>query len=378
MGFLITSTKTDNYWTPGLFWNTANDQPTKPKAGIYMKITGSGSHIYFGTSNAYGTGLTNDAMVIDHSGNIGIGTTAPANAIDVRRSTAAGRTNMDFTNGASVASGNKLRIRLGAFSGFVGSDLHPYIESIVENAGTGATGVALGTYDGVSASNEVMRISGLTQNVGIGVTTPLAVLHLRAGTATASTSPLKFTSGTKLTTAEAGVHEYNGNHLLSNSSVRFPVGGTLFQHFADAGNTTTSETDLVTDTTAASTLAVNGDQIEGDYGGVFVSSGTATRQIKLYFGGTAIFDTGALTLSLSSGWNLYAMVMRVSSTVVRYTVSFTTQGAALAAYTASGELTGLTLSNTNVMKITGTAAGVGAATNDIVAKLGTLSFRPAA
>ena len=45
-------------------------------------------------------------------------------------------------------------------------------------------------------------------NVGIGQTTPTAVLHLKAGTATASTAPLKFTSGTLNTTAEAGAVEF--------------------------------------------------------------------------------------------------------------------------------------------------------------------------
>lgn len=50
--------------------------------------------------------------------------------------------------------------------------------------------------------------------VGIGVTAPTAVLHLKAGTATASNAPLKFTSGTSLTTAEAGAMEYNGTNLF--------------------------------------------------------------------------------------------------------------------------------------------------------------------
>jgi hypothetical protein len=75
---------------------------------------------------------------------------------------------------------------------------------------------------------------------------------------------------------------------------------------------------------------------------------------------------------------MYATLIRVSATVIRYMISFATEGAALAAYTAVGELTGLTLSNTNILKITGQAAGIGAATNDIVAKLGTLSWYPAA
>lgn len=150
------------------------------------------------------------------------------------------------------------------------------------------------------------------------------------------------------------------------------VGATtpLFDHYTNAGNTTTTETDLYSDTTAASALSANGYKIEAEYGGSFVSSATATREIKLYFGGTAIFDTGALTLSLSSAWTCYATLIRVSSTVVRYMISFATEGAALSAYTAVGELTGLTLSSTNVLKITGQAAGVGAATNDIVATLG--------
>lgn len=148
---------------------------------------------------------------------------------------------------------------------------------------------------------------------------------------------------------------------------------TIADHYTDAGNVTTGETDLYSDTLDPGLLGDNGDKIEAEYGGVFVSSGTATRQLKLYFGGTAIFDSGALTLSLSSGWTMYVTLIRVSSTVVRYMISMTTEGAALAAYTAVGELTGLTLSAANILKITGQAAGVGAATNDIVAKLGTVS-----
>lgn len=44
--------------------------------------------------------------------------------------------------------------------------------------------------------------------LGIGVSSPTARLHLPAGTATANTAPLKFTSGTLLTTAEAGAVEF--------------------------------------------------------------------------------------------------------------------------------------------------------------------------
>ncbi|MES2428251.1 MAG: glycosyl hydrolase family 28-related protein [Bacteroidota bacterium] len=50
--------------------------------------------------------------------------------------------------------------------------------------------------------------------IGAGVTSPTAILQLKAGTATASTAPLKFTSGTNLTTGETGAMEYNGTNLF--------------------------------------------------------------------------------------------------------------------------------------------------------------------
>ena len=152
----------------------------------------------------------------------------------------------------------------------------------------------------------------------------------------------------------------------------------IFDHYASVGNVGTGEDDLYSDTTAASQLSANGEKLEAEFGGTFVSSATATREVKVYFAGTAIFDTGALTLSLSSAWTCYVAIIRVSATVVRYMVTFATEGAALAAYTSVGELTELTLSNTNVLKLTGEAAGVGAATNDIVAMLGSISWVPAA
>lgn len=180
------------------------------------------------------------------------------------------------------------------------------------------------------------------------------------------------TPGNMVGWASPGVMQ-DGGAPLSNAR-----SGALFDHFTDAGNVTTSETDLYSDTLVASQFLTNGDKVTADYGGTFVSSATATREIKIYFGGSAIFDTGTLTLGLSSQWTIFAEIIRVSASVIRYMVSLTTQGAALSAYTSVGEVTGLTLSNTNIVKITGQAAGVGAATNDVVAKLGSIKFVAAA
>ena len=63
-----------------------------------------------------------------------------------------------------------------------------------------------------TGGTERLRITS-TGNVGIGVT-PTAAIHIKAGTATANTAPLKFTSGINLTTAEAGAVEYDGTNLF--------------------------------------------------------------------------------------------------------------------------------------------------------------------
>jgi len=50
-------------------------------------------------------------------------------------------------------------------------------------------------------------------NVGIGTSSPTAVLMLKAGTATANSAPLKFTSGVLNTTAEVGAIEFTGDKM---------------------------------------------------------------------------------------------------------------------------------------------------------------------
>lgn len=152
------------------------------------------------------------------------------------------------------------------------------------------------------------------------------------------------------------------------------VNNSKFDHYADIGNTATSETDLYSDTLSAGLLANNGDKLSLNYGGTFVGLPTATKQIKLYFGGTAIFDTGALTVTLSSSWTFHTIIIRVSATVVRYICTFMSQGITLGMLTSVGELTGLTLSNALVLKITGQAGLIGAGSNNIVAKVGTIQF----
>jgi len=62
------------------------------------------------------------------------------------------------------------------------------------------------------------RYSRLNANQSIGVQVPTAYLHLKAGTTTASTAPLKFTSGPPLSTPEAGAVEYQTDKYYATIS----------------------------------------------------------------------------------------------------------------------------------------------------------------
>lgn len=63
----------------------------------------------------------------------------------------------------------------------------------------------------------MVRNSATLAGVAIGAFNPTAALHLKAGTATAGTAPLKFTSGTLLGTPEAGAIEYLSNYFYMRS-----------------------------------------------------------------------------------------------------------------------------------------------------------------
>jgi len=54
-----------------------------PHVRIGAQYTGGGSKLVFGTSNSYASGITNTAMVIDPSGNVGIGTSSTSSKLHV-------------------------------------------------------------------------------------------------------------------------------------------------------------------------------------------------------------------------------------------------------------------------------------------------------
>lgn len=150
------------------------------------------------------------------------------------------------------------------------------------------------------------------------------------------------------------------------------VGGSIADDYTSVSTTHTDGTadDLFSKTLVANTFANNGDAVRWRVFLSIVGHATATRRIKVVFAGTTILDTTALTAAATCVAVIDVLLERVSSTVVRYGVTVTAPGLSATVAPAAGEVTGLTLTATNVLKVTGTAADTGAASGDIVAYLG--------
>jgi hypothetical protein len=170
-----------------------------------------------------------------------------------------------FVNGSHISSNRTTLDVFSGSSGFTGS-LNTRTAGVIEGGNGGGTTLSIlaaGTYSGIFFGNASSETNGLlayihsTQSfqfnfgggspvlfttgnklrIGNG-TTPTAILHLTAGTASANSSPLKFTSGTNLTTPEAGAMEFDGTHLY------ITIGSTRFTLDQQAGTTYSAGTGL--------------------------------------------------------------------------------------------------------------------------------------
>lgn len=152
---------------------------------------------------------------------------------------------------------------------------------------------------------------------------------------------------------------------------------SLYDRFADANNSGTSETTLYSDNIGANRLINNGDKVIAQYGGTFTGAVSATQELRLYFGpngtnsDTKIFDTGALSLSTASpSWDMEITLIREASGNVRITVSIETSSTVLASSAQYTRITGLSLGSSQYLTLTGTAAGIAGASNQLTASMG--------
>lgn len=181
-----------------------------------------------------------EGMRVLNGGFVGIGTTVPTSKLVVAGSTSASpnayvavfRTTDDANNRPIIRIESSASAELarwdynGALTAAGITSTLSYILSvavgnIIVADYNGANVIRIGDTNGKSSALSLMsngtegiKIS-TAQKVGVNVTNPTALLHIKAGTATANTAPLKFNSGTVLTTAEAGALEFNTDDFFA-------------------------------------------------------------------------------------------------------------------------------------------------------------------
>lgn len=153
--------------------------------------------------------------------------------------TAHGNTAVGYTAGYSLTTGTyNVLLGCGAGDSLGTSSYNTFVGYGAGDSATGSTNTCIGNRAEVYslAGNHQLSLcnalygTGLdgtdatvsTGNLGVFVVAPLARLHLPAGQAAANKAPLKFTSGTALTTPEDGAVEYH------SSALWFTVGATRY------------------------------------------------------------------------------------------------------------------------------------------------------
>lgn len=176
-------------------------------------------------------------------------------------------------------------------------------------------------------------------------------------------------TGVRLTAVDA-----NGKlQAVSSSGISITP---LADFFSITNNTGTSETDLQSYTVPTNTLDANGEKITYEVSGLF-NDATSTPRIRLYFGGTNIFDSGVLTISATGSWQARVVLTRSSSSLCMATTTFTATNTTSPPVNVTS-ISSFNFATTNILKSTGTATGAGGGDNDISCYAGSILFVPVA
>lgn len=163
---------------------------------------------------------------------------------------------------------------------------------------------------GLSVLSTGMYLQQATANLGVGfgMTSPSAKLHLAAGTTSANTAPLKFTSGADLTTPEAGAFEF------SSSRLAFTPSGTTRKRMLLSNDVTPSNGQIPigngTDYTISTITAGSGVTVTNGTGTITISAvspdtlrpaaGTSTKAPLKFTSGTDLTTAEAGAIEFGS------------------------------------------------------------------------------
>lgn len=158
--------------------------------------------------------------------------------------------------------------------------------------------------------------------------------------------------------------------IAKNVSINAILPADCYYSNTQVANVSTSETDLISKTIHAKTLATNGDAISGYAWGTFAANGN-NKTVKLYMAGTAIFTIGPGAYNGGTWWLRFS-ISRTGSSTQKYGVQWNTDNATAGQSASSGTLSFTDTSN-QTLKITGTS---GTASNDVLNEEVRIMFRP--
>jgi len=140
------------------------------------------------------------------AGNVGMGTTTPGARLHVGATvTNSTPTNTYLILGDANSISTTVPVSRITMSAALDANYGSWIGTFWTNV-SGTTDLRFGSRTGGTDTTTMTLTS--VGNVGIGTTSPTAVVHMKAGTTAANTAPLKLTSGSLQTTAEAGAVEF--------------------------------------------------------------------------------------------------------------------------------------------------------------------------
>ena len=206
------NSNTANGWSALYFNTTGNSNTANGRGALYYNVSATsttaigfeaakgtsnysnqgGVYLGYQSGNSAATGSDYNTLLGFQSG---YGVTTGARNVLIGNSTILASYNQVTTGSNNIAIGNDVAVANATASNQLN------IGNLIYGTGLDGTGSTLST-----------------GKVGIGVTSPTAYLHLKAGTATAGTAPEKFTNGVLLTAPEAGAVELATEFYDTNSA----------------------------------------------------------------------------------------------------------------------------------------------------------------
>lgn len=324
--------------------------------GAASMASGSSS-IAIGTSNS-STGSFSIAMganaTADNAMALG-GAASAAHGICIGRGSSVGHNSIALGGGATTTAANQLL--LGGTSVRIDEI---YIGQGVTNTTPTAKGIQPTSQSGTNKTGVDLSLrAGASTGTGVGGNLNFQITP--AGTTGA-------TLNTQTTVARINATNRTGEIRLGHSASSFAaLGGTSNVNTTQVGNIGTGEDDLITYSLPANSLPRDGAYIEFETAGTFAANAN-NKQVKIYFGATVIFATGAQAFN-AGAWTAKCTVIRTGATTQKASVQFASSNSLLtssAAYTTPAE----TLSSAVTIKCTGEAT----ANDDIVQQLFTCKF----